>query len=101
MDNLKRYKDLKYRIPERTQAWRIYGKGMENFGDKKDSENRRPSIIPIPEPKDDEILVRSDAVGLCFSDTKIIKLGPDHPRLKGRNMRENPVITLTRSQRSL
>ena len=92
MDNSKRYRDLKYKIPEQSQAWRIYGKGMENFGDKNGSGKRHPSLIPITEPKDDEILVRSDAVGLCFSDTKIIKLGPDHPRLKGRNMREEPVI---------
>ncbi|UCB46191.1 MAG: alcohol dehydrogenase catalytic domain-containing protein [Spirochaetota bacterium] len=92
MDNSKRYRDLKYKIPEQSQAWRIYGKGMENFGDKNGSGKRHPSLIPIPEPKDDEILVRSDAVGLCFSDTKIIKLGPDHPRLKGRNMKEEPVI---------
>jgi threonine dehydrogenase-like Zn-dependent dehydrogenase len=92
MDKLKRYMDLNYRIPDQSQAWRIYGKGMENFGDKKETDKRFPSLIPIPDPKDNEILVRSDAVGLCFSDTKIIKLGPDHPRLKGRNMREEPVI---------
>jgi threonine dehydrogenase-like Zn-dependent dehydrogenase len=92
MDDLKRYRDLKYRIPEQSKAWRIYGKGMENFGDGEYPDNKSPSVIPVQNPREDEILVRSDAVGLCFSDTKIIKLGPDHPRLKGRNLKEEPVI---------
>jgi NADPH:quinone reductase-like Zn-dependent oxidoreductase len=39
----------------------------------------------------DELLVRHDAVGLCFSDVKIIRLDEDHPRIY-RNMRENPVV---------
>jgi len=87
MDNFERYRKLDYAVPERTTAWRIYGQGMENFGDAKS-----PTVIPVPEPKDDEILVRNDAVGLCFSDTKIIKFGENHPRLQGRNMKKKPVI---------
>jgi threonine dehydrogenase-like Zn-dependent dehydrogenase len=46
----------------------------------------------VNEPGDDEILVRSDAVGLCFSDTKIIKFGSDHPRIKGRDLKKEPVV---------
>ncbi len=87
MGKLERYKRLDYEIPHTSLAWRIYGKGMANFGD-----NKGPVEIRIPEPRDDEILVRSDAVGLCFSDTKIIKFGNDHPRLLGRNLQEEPVI---------
>jgi len=87
MDNYERYRNLDHAVPKRTAAWRIYGQGMENFGDAKS-----PTLIPVPEPKDDEILVRSDAVGLCFSDTKIIKFGENHPRLQGRNMKKEPVI---------
>jgi len=87
MEKLKRYKNLDYEIPHTSLAWRIYGKRMENFGD-----NKRPVEIQIPEPGDDEILVRSDAVGLCFSDTKIIKFGSDHPRLQGRDLQKEPVI---------
>jgi threonine dehydrogenase-like Zn-dependent dehydrogenase len=93
MDNLDRYRMLEYSIPDRTTAWKIYGQGMENFGDIAVSEEtRHPSEIPVREPKDDEILVRSDAVGLCFSDTKIIKFGENHPRLQGRNLKKEPVI---------
>jgi len=87
MKNLEKFKTLNYPIPKKSSAWRIYGKGMENFGD-----NRQPVEIEIPEPGDDEILVRSDAVGLCFSDTKIIKFGSAHPRLQGRDLKKNPVI---------
>lgn len=87
MSNVKKFKKVSHTIPEKSKAWRIYGKGMENFGD-----NRGPTEIPVPEPKDDELLVRNDAIGLCFSDTKIIKFGPDHPRIRGRDLKKNPVI---------
>ncbi len=87
MSKLEKYKKLDYEIPQTSLAWRIYGKGMENFGD-----NKRTVEITLPEPGDDEILVRSDAVGLCFSDTKIIKFGSGHPRLQGRNLKKDPVI---------
>jgi len=87
MNRLERFKNLKYNLPKRSLEWRIYGKGMENFGDNKNS-----SEIDLPEPEDDEILVRSDAVGLCFSDTKIIKFGNKHPRIHGRNLKEKPAV---------
>jgi threonine dehydrogenase-like Zn-dependent dehydrogenase len=86
-NSLRKFKKVFHGIPEKTSAWHIYGKGMENFGDQK-----RPSNIDVPEPGDDELLVRNDAIGLCFSDTKIIKFGPDHPRIKGRDLKKNPVI---------
>ena len=40
----------------------------------------------LREPKDNEILLRVDALGLCLSDIKIIKQGGDHPRLRGRDL---------------
>ena len=87
MDKLTRYKKANEEVPKKCLAWRIYGKGMENFGD-----NKKPTEIPVNEPGNDELLVRNDAVGLCFSDTKIIKLGEDHPRLRGRDIKKEPVI---------
>ncbi len=87
MGKLDDFKNLNYKIPEKMLAWRIYGKGMENFGD-----NKKPTVLPLPEPEDDELLVRSDAVGLCFSDTKIIKFGSEHPRIQGRDLKKEPVI---------
>ena len=74
-------------IPETMLAWQITGKGMENVG-----ENGRPQRIPVPRFADDELLARVDANGLCFSDIKIINLGSEHPRLRGRDLKANPVI---------
>jgi threonine dehydrogenase-like Zn-dependent dehydrogenase len=59
---------------------------LENFGD-----NDLPAEVPTPEPGPDELMVRHDACGLCFSDIKVIRLGEEHPRIY-RNMKENPVV---------
>ena len=40
----------------------------------------------------DQLLVRHDAVGLCFSDTKVIHAGGTHPRLAGRDLSSQPVV---------
>ncbi len=87
MGKLDNFKKINYKLPDKILAWRIYGKGMENFGD-----NKKPTTLQMPEPGEDELLVRSDAVGLCFSDTKIIKFGSDHPRIQGRDLKKEPVI---------
>jgi D-arabinose 1-dehydrogenase-like Zn-dependent alcohol dehydrogenase len=64
----------------------LYGAGLENLGkDGKLIEKSMPFFGP------DELLVRHDACGLCFSDIKIIKLGEEHPRIY-RKMKENPVV---------
>ena len=68
------------------RLWPLYGAGLENLGkDGKLIEKPMPSYGP------DELLVRHDACGLCFSDIKIIKLGEEHPRIY-RKMKENPVV---------
>ena len=64
-------------------AWRLYGAGLEKL---------RRDAIDIPEPKDDEIVIRIDAVGLCFSDIKIIRAGASHPKLWWQNLGEHPLI---------
>lgn len=40
----------------------------------------------------DQLLVRHDACGICFSDVKVVRAGGDHPRLFGRNLRQDPVV---------
>ncbi|NCB09927.1 MAG: hypothetical protein EOM73_17450 [Bacteroidia bacterium] len=74
-------------IPEKMLAWQMYGAGMENFG-----VNDQPVEIPVPEIKDDELLVKIDAIGLCFSDVKLIRAGEEHPRVISKNLKEDPVI---------
>lgn len=75
------------RIPDTMLAWPLYGAGLENLG-----RNGQPETWPVPHPAPDQILVRSDAVGLCYSDVKILRQGGSHPRLYGRNLAERPIV---------
>jgi threonine dehydrogenase-like Zn-dependent dehydrogenase len=68
-------------------AWPLYGSGIENFG-----RDGAPVRWPIPRPAADQILVRSDAVGLCYSDVKILRLGREHPRLYQRDLASHPIV---------
>jgi threonine dehydrogenase-like Zn-dependent dehydrogenase len=65
----------------------LYGAGFENLG-----RDGQPISVDLPRLKPDELLVRHDAVGLCFSDIKIIAQGEHHPRLQGRNLKQDPVV---------
>ncbi len=84
---LRRYRQAEDPLPEKYWLWPLYGAGIENLG-----QEGNPIEVDLPEPNDDELLVRHDACGLCFSDTKVIKAGPDHPRLGGRDMKNQPVV---------
>lgn len=71
--------------PDLTWAWNIYGAGLENFG-----RDGQPEQLPVPEPGDNQLLVRIDSVGMCFSDVKIIKQGRHHPKLYNRDLENDP-----------
>ena len=58
---------------------------MENMGN-----HGKPEPFSIPEPNDDQLLVRIDSVGVCFSDVKILKQGGNHPKLYNRNLSIDP-----------
>ena len=66
-------------------AWNVYGTGIERVG-----RDGGPEPVEVPNPGPDQLLVRVDAVGLCFSDVKLIRLGGDHPKLYGRNLELEP-----------
>ncbi len=74
-------------IPDTMLAWPLYGAGIENFGIE-----GRPARWTTPRPAPDQILVRSDAVGLCYSDVKVIRQGSSHPRLYNRDLSCHPVV---------
>ena len=74
-------------IPDKMLAWPLFGTGMEAFG-----KNDQPCTVPVPEIKDDELLVKINAIGLCFSDVKLIRAGESHPRVISKNLAEDPVI---------
>lgn len=63
--------------------WELSGAGLENLA---------LAEREVPTPGPDELLVRIDACGICFSDIKILNLGPNHPRLKGRDLGQDPVV---------
>lgn len=74
-------------LPDTNVTWPLYGTGLENLG-----RNRQPVEWPMPEIAPDELLARVDACGLCFSDIKVLRLGPEHPRISGRDLENDPVI---------
>jgi threonine dehydrogenase-like Zn-dependent dehydrogenase len=74
-------------LPAQYWLWPLYGQELENLG-----RDGQPIQTPMPECGPDQLLVRHDAVGLCFSDTKVIHAGESHPRLHGRDMKHDPVV---------
>ncbi len=87
IDVLTRYKNLDYPLPRTNLAWRMHEAGVENFG-----KTGKPDIIPLRRPNRNEVLVRVDAIGICFSDVKLITQGSSHPRITGRDLAKEPVI---------
>ena len=79
------YRSLNYKLPEKSWAWNLYGAGLEKMG-----HDGRPEPFSIPDPNDDQLLVRIDSIGVCFSDVKIIKQGGNHPKLYNRDLSIEP-----------
>lgn len=85
-DILQRYKKAEGPLPKMMLAWPLYGAGFENLG-----RSGQPVGMAVPEYGPDQLLVRHDACGLCFSDVKVIQAGEKHPRIY-RNMQADPVV---------
>lgn len=85
-DVLQAYQNVDYSLPETILTWHLYGAGLENFG-----KDRKPVELPMPKYGPSELLVRIDAIGICFSDVKVINQGNKHPRVTGRDLIKNPV----------
>jgi L-sorbose 1-phosphate reductase len=80
------YRRAEAPLPEKNRIWPLYGAGFENLG-----VDRQPIEVPMPEYGPDELLVRHDACGHCFSDIKVINAGQDHPRIY-RDMSQHPIV---------
>jgi len=74
------------RLPATHLRWNLYGAGLENLG-----RDGKPERLPLPQPAPNEILVRINAVGICFSDLKILRLGEAHPKI-ARDLRKHPAV---------
>ncbi|MBI5962480.1 MAG: alcohol dehydrogenase catalytic domain-containing protein [Chloroflexi bacterium] len=79
------YRKLNYNLPEESWAWNLYGAGLENMG-----HDGQPEPFAILEPNDNQLLVRIDSIGVCFSDVKILKQGGAHPKLYNRDLSVDP-----------
>jgi threonine dehydrogenase-like Zn-dependent dehydrogenase len=84
-EKYKKYHAANHTLPQQSFAWNLYGAGMESMG-----KEGKPEPFAIPEPNDDQILVRIDTVSICFSDVKILKQGGSHPKLYNRNLTVEP-----------
>ena len=82
---IEQYKAAQQAVPNETLAWNMYGVGIESIG-----KDNAPESEPIPEPSDDQMLVRVDSVGMCFSDVKLIRQGSSHPKLYNRDLKVEP-----------
>jgi len=84
-DTLSRYRSSDAPVPEACWAWNMYGAGVENIG-----RDGKPERVDVPDPAADELLVRVDAVGMCYSDVKLIKQGGSYPKLYNRDLATHP-----------
>ncbi len=87
IDKLTQYREARKPLPDKYRLWPLYGQGFENLG-----VDDRPISVPLPTYGPDELLVRHDACGICFSDVKVIRAGGAHPRLFNRDLRQQPVV---------
>lgn len=85
-DKLTNYRRVDAPLPDHNRLWPLYGAGFENLG-----RDGQPIEVPMSQYGPDELLVRHDACGLCFSDVKVIRAGEEHPRIH-RDMQANPVV---------
>jgi threonine dehydrogenase-like Zn-dependent dehydrogenase len=87
---MKKYKNftaVSNTIPEKHFTWPLFGAGVDKLG-----RDGAPVERPVPDFSHDELLMRIDAVSLCYTDVKEIKQGPNHPRLTGRDLKTNPIV---------
>lgn len=85
MGKLDQYRQAKT-LSKINRLWPLYGAGFENLG-----RNGQPIETELPAYGPDELLVRHDACGICFSDIKVINAGQQHPRIY-RDIKKEPVI---------
>lgn len=69
-------------LPKTMMAVQLHGAGFENL---------RVETIPIPEPNQDQLLVRVDAAGVCASNLKLIAQGSDHTFINGWDLAQFPI----------
>jgi threonine dehydrogenase-like Zn-dependent dehydrogenase len=75
------YRQAAKPLPGQILAWSFYGAGLENL---------QLLVEPLPVCGPDEILVRIDALGLCASDAKMVRMGGQYPLFFERDFAQTP-----------
>ena len=73
------YRSLDYPLPATTLGWNLYGVGLESMG-----KDGKPEAFPMPEPGDDQLLVRIDSV----IATTWAAITPEHTAVDGTPVRD-------------
>lgn len=87
MSTMEKYRKADEPLPKTYDAWQVFGAGIENVG-----KDGKPVTLELRPAKDNEIVLRVDALGLCQSDIKIINQGSSHARLRGRDLAKDPTV---------
>lgn len=87
LDRYEKYYAAKNSYKQEQLAWPLFGAGLENLG-----KDGNPVKRTVPSISKDELLMRIDAVSLCYTDVKEIDAGEAHPRLTGRDLKKDPII---------
>jgi threonine dehydrogenase-like Zn-dependent dehydrogenase len=72
-------------LPFINLTWPFFGAGIGSLG-----VNGQPVAEPMPVCGREEMLVRVDALGLCASDAKMVRMGPDYPLFYARDFAASP-----------
>lgn len=70
-------------VPQKMSCLNLYGAGMDSL---------KLETVDVPEPAANELLCRTDAVGVCASDYKLIIQGEKHTRVKGKDLKADPAV---------
>ncbi len=71
--------------PRTMRSWYLSGRGMDSFGT-----DDQPIREAVPVIGADKLLARVDAIGICASDAKMIRLGDGYPLFQGRDLATSP-----------
>ena len=83
MSSFERYRAFEYPLPDKTLVWQLSGGGFQNL---------KLVEMPRAKPGPGDVVFRVDSNSLCFSDTKVIAAGREHPRLAGYDMAKDKVV---------
>lgn len=86
-NKLSQYKRASEPLPDQIRIVPVYGQGFDHVG-----RDKQPVDVALPSYGPDELLVRHDANGICFSDIKVIRQGASHPRILRDDLTSNPVV---------